>query len=54
MIGLIVFFLIVAVVAAIFGFAGVVEAAVDIALIIFWIFLALFILSLIYRLISRR
>ncbi len=54
MVGLIVLFLIIAIVAAIFGFGGVVDAATDIAIILFWVFLALLVISLIYRLISRR
>ena len=40
-------FLIIAIIAAIFGFGGIVEAAVDIAKIIFYIFVILFIISLI-------
>jgi len=54
MVGLIVLFLIIAIVAAIFGFGGVVAAATDIALILFWVFLALLVISLIYRLVARR
>jgi uncharacterized membrane protein YtjA (UPF0391 family) len=54
MIGLIVFFLIVAIIAAIFGFGGIVSAATSIAIILFWIFLVLFIVSLIYRLVAHH
>lgn len=54
MVGLIILFLIIAIVAAIFGFGGVVEAATDIALIIFWIFLALLVIGLVYRLVAGR
>jgi len=54
MVGLIVLFLIITVVAAIFGFGGIVAAATDIALILFWVFLALFVISLLYRLVARR
>jgi len=54
MIGLIIFFLIVAIVAAIFGFGGIVEAATDVAIILFWVFLGLLIISLLYRLIAGR
>lgn len=54
MVGLIVLFLIIAIVAAIFGFGGVVAAAVDIAIILFWVFLALFVISLLYRLVAHR
>jgi uncharacterized membrane protein YtjA (UPF0391 family) len=41
-------FLIIAIVAAIFGFGGVAVAAAGIAKILFFIFLALFIVSLIF------
>ncbi len=41
-------FLIVAIVAAIFGFGGIVAAAVDIAKILFFIFIVLFIISLFF------
>ncbi len=54
MIGLIVLFLVVAIVAAIFGFGGIVDAATDIAFILFWIFLALLIISLVYNFVIRR
>ena len=54
MIGLIILFLIIALVAAIFGFGGIVSAATNIALILFWIFLALLIISLIYQFVFRR
>ena len=40
-------FLIIAIVAAIFGFTGIVEAAVGIAKLIFFIFIVLFIISLV-------
>lgn len=39
-------FLIIAIIAAVFGFGGVAEGAADIAQISFYIFLVLFILSL--------
>jgi len=42
----VVIFLMIAVVAAVFGFGGIVDAAVDIAKIIFFIFIVLFIISL--------
>ena len=42
-------FFVIAIVAAIFGFGGIVEAAVDIAKIIFIIFIVLFILSLVMQ-----
>ena len=54
MIGLIVLFLIVAIIAAVFGFGGIVSAATNIALILFWIFLVLFVVALIWRLVTGR
>ena len=46
-------FLIVAIVAAIFGFAGIESAAIEIAKILFFVFIVLFIISLAVGL-SRR
>lgn len=46
-------FLVIAIIAAIFGFGGIAEGAKDIAVIIFWIFIVLFVLSLIGRLLKR-
>lgn len=40
-------FFIIAVIAAIFGFGGIAEAAADIAQVLFWIFIALFVIALI-------
>ena len=47
-------FLIVAIIAAFFGFGGIAEAATDIARVLFFIFLVLFVVSLIFGLIRRR
>jgi uncharacterized membrane protein YtjA (UPF0391 family) len=47
MIRLIITFLIIALVAALFGFGGIAEGAASIAQVLFYIFLVLFILSLI-------
>lgn len=46
-------FLIVALVAALFGFGGIVAAAVEIARILFFLFLVLFLVSLIMGLARR-
>ncbi len=54
MLGLIVLFLIIAIVAAVFGFGAIVSTATNIAIILFWIFLTLFIIALIYRLVTGR
>jgi uncharacterized membrane protein YtjA (UPF0391 family) len=42
-----VIFLIIAIIAAIFGFGGIYDAATDIAKILFFIFIVLFLISLI-------
>ena len=47
-------FFIVAIVAAIFGFGGIAAGAVEIAKILFFIFLVLFIVSLIWGLMRRN
>ena len=49
----VVFFL-VAVVAAIFGFGGITSAALGIAKILFFVFLVLFLISLVFGLNGRR
>jgi uncharacterized membrane protein YtjA (UPF0391 family) len=45
MLGWVLLFLIVAIIAAIFGFGGIAAGAVAIAKIIFWIFIVLFVIS---------
>lgn len=47
MLRLAIVFFIIAIVAAIFGFGGIVAGAVSIAQILFWIFVVLFLISLI-------
>lgn len=47
-------FLLVALVAAVFGFGGLAEASAGIAQVLFYIFLAIFVVSLIFRLLGRR
>ena len=44
-----VIFIIIAIIAAVFGFGGIAEGATDIAKILFFIFVILFILSLVFR-----
>ncbi len=46
-------FLVVAIVAGIFGFAGIMVAAAGIAKLLFYLFLILFLVSLIMGLVSR-
>ncbi len=47
MIGVVIALLILAIIAAIFGFGGVAGTAVNIAVILFWVFIALLVISLI-------
>ncbi len=47
-------FLIVALIAALFGFGGIAETAVDIARVLFFIFIILFVISLVFGLVRRR
>jgi uncharacterized membrane protein YtjA (UPF0391 family) len=47
-------FLVIALVAAPFGFTALVGAAVGVAQVIFWIFIALFVVSVVLRAINRR
>lgn len=47
------FFFIVAVIAAIFGFGGIATASAGIAQILFYVFLALFVISLLFSLARR-
>lgn len=54
MLGLVITLLIISVLAAIFGFTGIAVAAAGIAKIVFFIFVVLFVISLVYYLISGR
>jgi uncharacterized membrane protein YtjA (UPF0391 family) len=54
MLGWAIFFFLVAIVAALFGFGGVATAAAGIGQILFYIFLVLFVLSLIVYLVRGR
>ena len=47
-------FFIVAILAAIFGFGGIAAGAMGIAKILFWIFVILFVISLIWGLVGRK
>lgn len=46
-------FLVIAIIAAIFGFGGIAGTATSIAVILFWIFIALFVIGLIIGLVRR-
>jgi len=54
MLGWAVFFLVIALVAALFGFGGIAGTAVGIAQLLFFVFLAIFVISLIMGLARRR
>ncbi len=54
MLGWAIFFVIVALIAAVLGFGGVAAVSVEFAKIIFWVFLVLFALSLVYALVTGR
>lgn len=54
MISLVIIFFIIAIVAAIFGFTTIAGAAIGIAKIIFFIFLVLFIVSLVFHLVRGK
>jgi uncharacterized membrane protein YtjA (UPF0391 family) len=47
-------FFVLAIIAALFGFTGIAAAAMDIAKILFFIFLVLFVVSFVFGLIRRR
>jgi uncharacterized membrane protein YtjA (UPF0391 family) len=47
-------FLLVSLVAALFGFGGISAAAADIARVLFFVFIVLFLLSLVFGLMRRR
>lgn len=47
-------FFIIAIIAAVFGFGNIAEGATDIAQILFFIFLVLFVISLVLRLVRKR
>ncbi|MEO1280477.1 MAG: DUF1328 domain-containing protein [Pseudomonadota bacterium] len=54
MIGWAISFLVVALIAAVLGFGGVAAVSVEIAQVIFWVFLVLFLASLIYGVVTGR
>lgn len=47
-------FLVIALIAAVFGFGGIAAAAVDIARVLFLIFIVLFVISLVFGLMRRN
>ena len=53
MLGWAVLFLIIALVAALFGFGVIASAAADIAMILFWVFVVIFLVTLVLGLVRR-
>lgn len=47
-------FFVIAIIAPVFGFGGIAESATDIAQILFFVFLVLFVVSLVLRLVRKR
>lgn len=47
-------FLVIALIAAALGFGGIAGSAIGIAQILFWLFLVLFLLSLVYSMVTGR
>ena len=54
MLGWVVFFLIIALIAGILGFTSIFVASIEIAKILFFVFIVLFVMSLLYYLITGR
>jgi uncharacterized membrane protein YtjA (UPF0391 family) len=54
MLGWAVLFLVIALVAAALGFGGIAAVSAEIAQLVFWVFIILFVISLIYGLVSGR
>lgn len=54
MLGWAITFLIVALIAAVLGFGGVAAVSVELAQLVFWVFLVLFAISLVYSLVTGR
>ena len=54
MLGWAIAFFVIAIIAAVFGFGGIAEASADIAQIIFFVFLALVVITLIIHLVRGR
>lgn len=54
MLGWAVLFLVIALVAAALGFGGIAAVSAEIAQLVFWVFIVLFVVSLIYGLITGR
>ena len=54
MLWLAVFFLAIAIIAGAFGFGGIAEASVDIAQILFFVFIVIFLVTLIFGIRDRR
>ncbi|MCH9809386.1 MAG: DUF1328 domain-containing protein [Alphaproteobacteria bacterium] len=47
-------FLVIALIAAVLGFGGIAAVSVEIAQLVFWVFIVLFVVSLVYHLVTGR
>lgn len=54
MLGWAITFLVVALIAAVLGFGGVAAVSVELARLVFWVFIVLFVVSLVYHLVTGR
>lgn len=49
-----IFFLVVALIAAVFGFGGIAGTAVGLAKLVFFVFIALFLISIVYQFVTGK
>ncbi len=54
MLGWAITFLVVALIAAVLGFGGIAAVSVELAQLVFWVFIVLFVASLIYSMVTGR
>jgi uncharacterized membrane protein YtjA (UPF0391 family) len=49
-----VIFLVIAIIAGVFGFGGIAAGATEIAKVLFWLFIVIFLVSLVFGLINKK
>lgn len=49
-----VIFLVIAIIAGVFGFGGIAAGATEIAKVLFWLFVVIFLVSLVFGLINKK
>jgi uncharacterized membrane protein YtjA (UPF0391 family) len=47
-------FLVIAIIAGVFGFGGIAAGATEIAKVLFWLFIVIFLVSLVFGLINKK